>query len=52
MRTPLNPIMLGLLAATLPVFPAATSAADLGQVIVNDATGSTQLTLNLSLIHI
>lgn len=46
MRTPLNPIMLGLLAATLPVFAESALSAELGQVIVNDSTGSTQLTLN------
>lgn len=46
MRTPLNPIMIGLLAATLPVFAGSALSAELGQVIVNDANGGTQRTLN------
>lgn len=40
MHCPLNPIMLGLLAITLPAFAQPVQAAELGQVIVNDPSGN------------
>jgi outer membrane autotransporter protein len=46
MRIPLNPIMLGVLAATLPAFSGPALAADFAQVLVNDPAGGTQVTLN------
>lgn len=40
MHCSLNPIMLGLLAITLPAFANPAQAAELGQVIINDPSGS------------
>lgn len=45
MHCPLNPIMLGLLALTLPALAGSADAAERGQVLVNDAAGATQLML-------
>jgi len=44
MRIALNPIMVGLLAATLPFVPA--HAAERGQILVNDPAGNTHVTLD------
>lgn len=45
MHCSLNPIMLGLLAIALPAFVHPAQAAELGQQVVNDPSGATQLTL-------
>lgn len=45
MHCSLNPIMLGLLAITLPAFASPALAAELGQVIVNDPAGATERVL-------
>lgn len=45
MHQHLTPIMIGILAATLPAYPVVGVAAELGQVDVSDPTGGTQMTL-------
>ncbi|HEY9273755.1 autotransporter outer membrane beta-barrel domain-containing protein [Achromobacter sp.] len=45
MNQHLTPIMIGILAATLPAYPVAGFAAELGQVDVSDPAGGTQITL-------
>lgn len=46
MTLKLSPIMLSLLATTLPTAPATTWAAEHGQIIINDPTGNTRSTLD------
>ncbi|CAB3927878.1 autotransporter family protein [Achromobacter deleyi] len=46
MRIALNPIMVGLLTASLPAFSGLALAAERGQVLVNDPAGNTQITLD------
>lgn len=45
MHLHLTPIMVGVLAAAVPAFPATSLAAELGQVDVSDPLGATQRTL-------
>ncbi|WMD20233.1 autotransporter outer membrane beta-barrel domain-containing protein [Achromobacter seleniivolatilans] len=46
MKFHLTPLMAALLAASVPVFPAISMAAEIGQVTVSDSTGLTQRTLD------